>query len=315
MAAISQDLAHARTLLMRGQPVAIPTETVYGLAANALDEAAVIRTYDIKQRPRFNPLIVHAHSLAQVEAYSQGLSTLERQLLEAYAPGPLTLLLPKNERVPDLVTAGSPLVGIRLPRHPLTQALLRELPFPLTAPSANPFGKISPTRPEHVQAQLGGQIELILDGGPCELGIESTVVRVEAGQIHVFREGALTREQLSQHAPVQAAPARGPLHAPGRVKYHYAPDVPTYLYRGQALPTDQRIGMLCFQKTKPGIPPEQQWVLAPNGDLSEAGRQLFRYLNELNREGFDAIYLEPVPETGIGRAINEKMRKAAARYE
>lgn len=314
-----KDIQHAATLLRQGQLVAIPTETVYGLAGNAFDEGAIARIFAVKNRPHFDPLIVHAHSFEQLQALALDIPDKALQLAAAFMPGPLTLLLPKHPEIPDLVTAGSPLVALRLPQHPLTRQLLALLDFPLAAPSANPFGYISPTTAEHVAAQLGDKIPYILDGGPCLVGLESTIVGFdENGQTTIFRKGGIAVEAIEAvvgTVVVRAHSSSNPL-APGMLKSHYAPRAPMIVGDLQALASqyaDKRLGVLAFQHAVPGIAPGQQVILSPEGDLQEAARHLFGAMRHLDTLNLELIIAEWMPEKDLGRAINDRLRRAAAR--
>lgn len=313
---VGNDLNAAIRLLTRGELVAIPTETVYGLAANALNDAAVVKIFEAKKRPRFNPLIVHVADWEQARAYVSEVPTLAEKLAQAFWPGPLTLLLPKNHLIPDLVTAGSPLVALRAPRHPLAQELLRALPFPLAAPSANPFGYISPTTAGHVQAQLGDAVSYILDGGPAEVGLESTIVGFDDDGPVWYRLGGLGLDALEAVAgPVRDGriTAETP-QAPGMLKSHYAPKTSLWLENSPAdLP--EKKGALRFREYLPGIPSEWQRILSPQGDLAEAARNLFIYLHELDQLGLDAILAERLPGHGLGLAINDRLERAQAIFK
>lgn len=314
---IGTDIAHAAALLRDGQLVAIPTETVYGLAANALDEAAVARIFEVKNRPRFDPLIVHVAAVKDIARYAAEIPEKALALAEAFMPGPLTLLLPKRALIPDLVTAGSPLCAFRVPGHPVAHALLEQLEFPLAAPSANPFGYISPTTAPHVARQLGDKIPYILDGGPCEVGLESTIAGFDGEQMVIYRKGGLAIEAIESVAgKVQVRPhsSSKPL-APGMLKSHYAPRIPLVLgklpdlvqqYQGEA------IAILAFQHAVPGISDERQAILSPSGDLAEAARALFAAMRRLDASGATVILAELLPEQGLGRAINDRLRRAAA---
>jgi L-threonylcarbamoyladenylate synthase len=310
---IGTDLRAAKDLLKANQLVAIPTETVYGLAANALSEAAVLSIFQVKNRPAFDPLIVHTHSLAALRQWVRELPPAAEALAEAFMPGPLTLLLPKNPLIPDLVTSGLDTVAIRLPAHPLTQALLASLPFPLAAPSANPFGYISPTTAQHVAKQLGTQIPYILDGGPCTVGLESTIVRCDAEGVTVLRKGGLSVEAIEAvvgPVAVQAVSSSNPL-APGMLKSHYSPRIPLILRNLSEIHPErsERFGVLSFQKNW-GV--EQQEILSPSGDLAEAARRLFAAMRRLDALDLEVIYAELVPDEGLGRAINDRLKRAAA---
>lgn len=315
---IGKDLEVAADLLARGQLVAIPTETVYGLAGNALNADAVRSIFAAKGRPQSNPLIVHTHSIAAIEDFVLDLPPLALQLLEAFSPGPLTLLLPKKKGISDAVTAGSPLTAVRIPNHPLTLELLRRLDFPLVAPSANRFMSISPTTAEHVLQQLDGRIPYILDGGPCSTGIESTVIGFEQDAIRIYRQGAITEEMLQSFAPVIAASSPGTdalLHSPGMLSHHYAPRTPLIWtsdvqYVASGFPVE-KTGLLLFSDKLPGFPEYNQIVLSPSGNLEEAARGLYEALYQLDAKKLDVIIAQPMPDEGLGRAINDRLRRAS----
>jgi len=323
---IGTDLAHAAALLSRGRLVAIPTETVYGLAANALDPAAVARIFAAKDRPFFDPLIVHVASLAAAQALVTELPPVALQLAQRHWPGPLTLVLPRRAVVPDLVTAGGPFVALRVPAHPMALALLQQLPFPLAAPSANPFGRTSPTTPQHVREGLGARVDYILDGGPCAVGLESTIVGVTrsatgADELLIYRWGGLELETLIKDTPCAWRMAERPQDAaPGNLPGHYAPRTPLRLGPPPADADPARTGVMVF--TAGEWPATASWphrrVLAPDGQLSTAAQQLFaalRALDALGQSGaLDVIYAAPVPEHGLGRAINDRLQRAAASH-
>jgi L-threonylcarbamoyladenylate synthase len=317
-AEIGRDLARAAALLRAGQLVAIPTETVYGLAGNALDAGAVAEIFRVKNRPRFDPLIIHLAQAEQIPEYAAHFPDGARRLAEAFLPGPLSLLLPKRPIVPDLVTAGSPLVAIRVPAHPLTQELLAQLDFPLAAPSANPFGYISPTTPQHVAHQLGDKIPYILDGGPTAVGVESTIVSFAETEPEVLRKGGLAVEEIEA---VLGTPVRVRAHsssnpqAPGMLKSHYAPRVPFRVGDLKELAREhagQRFGVLAFLRALPQVPADRQRILSPTGDLAEAARNLFAAMRDLDEQDLDLIIAEWLPERGLGRAINDRLRRAEA---
>ena len=325
---IGHDVSTARRWLEAGNVVGIPTETVYGLAGNALDPDAVLTIFRVKNRPAFDPLIVHTDSLDKVRQLVRELPPVAEQLARTCWPGPLTLLLPKRDHVPDLTTSGLDAVAIRIPDHPLTISLLQSLDFPLAAPSANPFGYVSPTTAQHVADQLGEQVPYILDGGPCPVGVESTIIGFdEAGQAVVYRLGGMALETLeiltgplqvrTATSQPQAAPA-----APGMLTSHYAPRKPlTLLAAGEVLPTGvtsagdrfgESVGALVFSGTLPGIPAANQLVLSPTGDVQEAARNLFAHLRRLDALPVSRLYAQLVPNEGLGRAVNDRLRRAAA---
>lgn len=311
------DPSAAAQWLLAGECVGIPTETVYGLAANALEPAAVVKIFEVKNRPAFDPLIVHVPDAAAAERYAADFPPPLRELARRFWPGPLTLLLPKRDVIPDLVTSGLPRVGLRAPAHPLTQALLRELPFPLAAPSANPFGYISPTEARHVYDQLHGKIPYILDGGPCRIGLESTIVGFDDGQVSVYRTGGLALEAIENVVgPVRIAlnQSSNPA-APGMLKSHYAPrkllilgdiDENLSLYSGK------KIGILAFQEKRPLPAGTLEIVLSATGNLAEAAQRLFAALRTLDQSDVEVILAERAPEEGLGRAINDRLTRAAA---
>lgn len=319
MAETGRDTAKAAAILSAGGLVAIPTETVYGLAANGLDEEAVLRIFTAKQRPHFDPLILHVAGIEAARALCIDMPPAARALAQRFWPGPLTLLLPKRAHVPDLVTSGLPRVALRVPDHPLTLELLRSVGFPLAAPSANPFGYVSPTRPDHVAAQLGSQVDYIFDGGTCRVGVESTIVGFESGQAVVHRLGGLPLEVLES----VAGPLRLALNqndnpaAPGMISNHYAPLKPVLLGDLATLLASHggdRSGIIAFRRV-PTAAGEHALVLSPNGNLAEAARQLFTALRHFDACEVDRILVEPVPDEGLGRAINDRLLRASRRAE
>ena len=314
---IGTDMDRAAAWLKHGQCIGFPTETVYGLAANALHAAAVVQIFEIKNRPAFDPLIVHVHDIGQVEQYVSAFPAPLQQLAAAFWPGPLTILLPKRDIIPDLVTSGLPRVALRVPAHPMAQALLAQLPFPLAAPSANPFGYISPTTAQHVADQLGGKIPYILDGGACSVGVESTIVGWEHGQVTVYRLGGMAVEDITNivgRVEVQLNQSSNPA-APGMLKSHYAPRKPLLLDRvAENLEQyrTQRIGFIAFDQMRVHPAIQQQIVLAPDGETRTAAQHLFAALRTLDNADIDLIIAETMPDSGLGKAINDRLRRAAA---
>lgn len=319
MTGVGSDLECAVDWLERDEVVAIPTETVYGLAGNALSETAVRKIFAVKQRPAHNPLIVHVAEIARVEAVAREIPRLAWRLLEAFSPGPLTLLLPRSAAVPDSITAGLPRVAVRIPAHPVALNLLHRLPFPLAAPSANPFGYISPTSPAHVLAQLEGKIPYILDGGDCATGIESTVVGFAGEQVVIHRLGALSAERLraiTGSMELRLQDEASPV-GPGMLLQHYAPYTPLWLNRGleQALEhwRPNEIGLIAFAAERDELPVENQVVLSRRRDLAEAARNLYKAMHRLDAMGLRVIVAERLPDQGIGQAVNDRLARAAAR--
>ena len=271
----------------------------------------------MKNRPFFDPLIVHVASWEQASLYTRSLPSQAIKLANHFWPGPITLLLEKNEKIPDLATAGLDRVGLRCPNHPLTLELLRQLSFPLAAPSANPFGYVSPTTATHVQQQLGEKIPYILDGGPCEVGIESTVIGWENDKTILYRLGGVSLEEIeSLVGKVTVLPhSSSNPQSPGQLKNHYAPHKKFILGNIKELSGNfhtERIGVLAFQNKLEKIPASSQFVLSPSGDLHEAARNLFSMLRQFDDMDVDVVIAEEVPNTGLGKAINDRLRRAAA---
>lgn len=320
MAEIGKDIVKAKLLLQKGKLVAIPTETVYGLAGNALDSEAVALIFETKNRPSFDPLILHTSSIERVEDFVASFPEKLKMLAENFWPGPLTLLLPRKPIVPDLVTSGLDRVAVRVPKHPLTLALLESLDFPLAAPSANPFGYISPTSPSHVAAQLGEKIPYILDGGVCDVGLESTIVGLEEDEIVVYRLGGLeiaTIEKLVGPVKIKDHSSSNP-QAPGLLESHYAPRKPFILgdlrqLIAENIEAKSNFAVLSHSDYFPGILPENQIALSPNKNLHEAAKNLFAAMRKLDEGNSAVILAELMPEVGLGRAINDRLRRAAAK--
>lgn len=308
------DITAAAAALRRGELVGMPTETVYGLAANAWDEQAVLRIFTAKGRPRFDPLIVHVASAEQAWTVAEP-SPRALRLAAVCWPGPLTMILPRRPGISDVITSGLDTVGVRVPDHPVALALIRAAEVPLAAPSANVFGRISPTTAAHVMEQLAAHIAGVVDGGPCRVGVESTVLRLDPQPV-ILRPGGLTRAAieacLGESVAVADAAERAehlPREAPGMLASHYAPRVPLSLRHGAAWPTAPDIGRLAFRDAPPAGGPTE--MLAADGDLSQAAARLFAALRRLDASGVRAIIAELVPDEGLGQAINDRLRRAA----
>jgi L-threonylcarbamoyladenylate synthase len=318
MAEIGQDINKAKQALMNGDLVGIPTETVYGLAGNALNEDAVLKIFATKNRPSFDPLIIHSNSIEKLERWVKPIPTSLKHIAQHFWPGPLTILVPKQAMVPDLVTSGLENVAIRIPNHTLTLSLLEELDFPLAAPSANPFGYISPTTAMHVNDQLGNQIPYILDGGACNVGVESTIIQWIGNDIEVLRLGGLSIEQLEDytqqkiklHLNQSSNPA-----APGMLKSHYAPRKPLYIGNIEELMQQNKhlkVGVLSFQKTYPEA--AVCYPLSKDGSDMEASKNLFHYMRRLDQANIDIILTEYIPYSGLGRAVNDRLKRASVQH-
>ena len=309
------NIERAAELIRAGGVVAFPTETVYGLGASALHAHAVARIFELKARPRFDPLIVHIAALAEVESLAASFSSNARKLAERFWPGPLTLVLPKLPIVPDIVTAGLHSVAIRVPDHPVALALIRAAGVPIAAPSANQFGRTSPTIAAHVAEQFGEQLELILDGGPCRVGVESTIVSFVGPRPVLLRPGGVPLEQIEAvigRVDVPTCDGERPL-APGQLPSHYAPRTPLRLLcENISQPCAARVGLLSFRRPVDIAGMTAVEILSEAGDLREAAANLFAAIRRLDAQRLDLIVAEPVPETGLGRAIMDRLRRASA---
>lgn len=337
---VTDDLEAAAHALRDGKLVAFATETVYGLGAHALDPNAVARVFAAKNRPHFDPLIVHIWHPDQARSLALQIPPLAEQLIDRFWPGPLTLVLPKQAIVPDLVTAGLDSVALRVPDNRETRDLLEAAGIPVAAPSANLFGQVSPTSAQHVADQLAGRIDMIFDGGPCRVGIESTVVRVRESHAELLRLGGLPLEELeAEIGPIDFAPESTQPHqtaqsAPGRLPQHYAPRTPIDIYEwDDPLPTGAngeplRLGVVTGcqppitqrDATRAGddatgccAPFAVVEVLSASGDLVECAANFFAALRRLDHRGLDRILAVPFPERDLGRALNDRLRRAARR--
>lgn len=313
----NEAVTRACDLLTRGELVAIPTETVYGLAGNGTDPEVVTKIYAIKNRPSFDPMILHFGSKEEILPFVRGWSETAEILANAFWPGPLTLLLERSQKVPDIVTAGLPKVAVRIPDHPLTLELLRCLEFPLAAPSANPFGYISPTTAQHVAQQLGEKISYILDGGACQIGLESTIIDVTGKRPKILRKGGVALEAIEAIIGKVEIAGHSSSHpaAPGMLKSHYAPKTRLSLEPLEeilARHVPDKVGGLWLREANEALKIKNQRVLSASGDLNEAARNLFAAMRELDALGLDMIVAELVPDTGLGRAINDKLKRATA---
>lgn len=317
---IGTDVSAVVDLLRGGDIVAIPTETVYGLAAHAFNPDAVLRIFTTKARPSFDPLIVHIGRMEQLGCIVQEVPDGAERLMRAFWPGPLTLVLPKRPEVPDIVTSGLDTVGVRMPAHPMALELMSKLDFPLAAPSANPFGYVSPTTAQHVADQLGDRIPYILDGGPCDVGVESTIIGWDAGEWKLYRPGGIPEEAIEKVLGLSLSTGVGAssgvevlVQAPGMLESHYAPRKPVHVGDIAELMgphTGQRVGVISFCKA---FPAHRSEVLSSHSDLNEAAQKLFAALRALDASDCDVILAERFPEEGLGRAINDRLRRAASK--
>jgi L-threonylcarbamoyladenylate synthase len=316
MIQISKDIVKAKEILENENLVAIPTETVYGLAGNIYSEKAINLIFKTKNRPFNNPLIVHIHSKELLENIAQEVPEKAKQLAEAFWPGSLTLVLKKKETIPYSITAGKETVAVRVPNHPLTLELLKQIDFPLAAPSANPFGSISPTTSQHVADYFTDTLEMVLDGGNCENGIESTIVGFENERAILYRLGSISVEDIeSIIGPIQIVNKNDSSpNAPGMLSRHYAPKTKTILSENiedeiKNYPTS-KIGVLLFQDLKINDENIEKEILSINGSLKEATANLYASMHRLDKKGLDLIIAEKFPENDLGKSINDRLERA-----
>ena len=315
MSIISKDIQKAVQLLTENQLVAIPTETVYGLAGNIFSEKAIKSIFSTKKRPFFNPLIVHIPSIDSLSDLVTHVPEKAKLLAAAFWPGSLTLVLKKSNKIPDLITAGKDTVAVRVPNHPITLALLKKLPFPLAAPSANPFGSISPTKPTHVENYFRNSIKMVLDGGSCANGIESTIIGFENEEPVIYRLGALPLKEIE--ALVGAISIKNKKEekpdAPGMLARHYAPKTSTFLVDDVAAEvkkhSEKKIGVLVF-KSSLNNENITEIILSRKGSMQEAAANLYAAMHELDSKNLDLIIAERFSEFGLGKSINDRLQRA-----
>lgn len=309
----------AAEIIGGGGIVAFPTETVYGLGADAYNPLAVARIFEVKRRPYFDPLIVHIAYPAHLKKLVKKIPSSAKKLTEKLWPGPLTVVLLKEENIPDIVTAGLPSIAVRMPDHPMALSLIKESKCPIAAPSANPFGYLSPTTAEHVREQLGDQVDLILDGGPCPVGVESTIISFLENKPRLLRPGGVSLEEIeAMIGKVEISPIKDRPSAPGMLPRHYAPRTPIVLdWEEKHLDSykDKKIGFLAFQEPENFLKFEHIEVLSKKGDFREAAANLFSAIRRLDALHLDLILAEVVPEAGLGRAIMDRLRRATSKEE
>lgn len=316
MSIISKDIQKAISLLNEEKLVAIPTETVYGLAGNIYSEKAIKSIFKTKNRPFFNPLIVHIPSINILENIVSYIPEKARLLANAFWPGSMTLVLKKQSTIPDLITAGKDTVAVRVPNHPITLSLLKQLNFPLAAPSANPFGSISPTKPEHVERYFNNTIEMVLDGGLCTNGIESTIIGFENDEPIIYRLGALSIEDIESvvgSVKIKNKEEISP-DAPGMLERHYAPSTKTFLTENISEEIKnhkgKRIGIITFNSDLKDDSITTQIILSEKGNLQEAASKLYDALHDLDHINLDVIIAEKCPDFGLGKSINDRLQRA-----
>lgn len=314
---VSNDIKKAVAILSSNDVVAIPTETVYGLAGNIFSEEAIQKIYKVKQRPSFNPLIVHVDSIEKASELVSSFPEKAKQLANTFWPGSLTLVLDKSDNIPNWITAGKETVGIRIPNHPVTLALLQELPFPLAAPSANPSNRISPTKSSHVASYFKDSIEMVLEGGECKNGIESTIIGFENNEPVLYRLGSISTENIERvigKIKIKNKKETTP-NAPGMLSKHYSPLTKTYLVDNVnefiKNINGKKIGVLIFNNPKLNVDVDHIEVLSKTRDLNEATAKLYSALHKLDSLNLDIIVSERLPETGLGKSINDRLERAA----
>jgi L-threonylcarbamoyladenylate synthase len=315
MSKVDDTINIAAKYIREGKLVAFPTETVYGLGADALNPLAVARIFELKERPSFDPLIVHIADIRDLETLAYIDDDRIYQIIERFWPGPLTIILPKKNVVPDIVTSGLQTVGIRMPDNPIALELIRKSGCPIAAPSANKFGRISPTNAGHVKKQLP-DVDYILDGGSTKVGIESTIIVLTEKGFHILRSGTVTREELEQLMPYDSHAPEQHIFAPGMLKSHYSPNRPMVIADSKNLMNidKNRAGLLSFSgKMEEGF--GKVIRVSDNEDLKAYAVNIFAAMHELEESNVDIIVAEPVPETGIGIAIMDRLRKAAYRLD
>jgi L-threonylcarbamoyladenylate synthase len=314
-----ENIRLAASAIKSGGLVAFPTETVYGLGANGFDSIAVAKIFKAKNRPSFNPLILHLPSKSYLEKVTTCTNEKVMMLIENFLPGPLTLVLPKSNNVPEIVSAGNPTVGIRIPDNKIALDFISACEVPIAAPSANMFGMLSPTTAAHVADQLGERIDFIIDGGSCNVGVESTIIEFDGSRFYILRHGGLPVEKieslLDEKLPFKSDAIKP--NSPGQLKSHYAPRVPVAFIDEVNLEkiNREKTGILVFSKReKFGKFPSEK-VLSENGNLEEASANLFNYLHKFEEENLELILVEKVPEEGLGKAIMDRLIKATNRYK
>lgn len=313
---ITKEIGHAKSCLINNNLVAIPTETVYGLGGNAFNETAIKKIFELKKRPLNNPLIVHIPSKEMLKEVATDIPDKAIELVDCFWPGPLTVLLNKKNSVPDLVTSGKKTVAVRMPRHEMTLSLLSQIEFPLVAPSANPFGCISPTSAMHVYKYFKKELSCILDGGDCDLGIESTIIGFENDHPIVYRLGSVSIEEIEKMVGSVSLFSKNDRNppAPGMFSRHYAPSTPTYLSTDveELLPLfeGKRVGLLVFSNKRNSKAAFIQEVLSEKSCLNEAASHLYAALHRLDAAELDVIIAEKLPDIGLGKTINDRLQRA-----
>jgi L-threonylcarbamoyladenylate synthase len=315
---IGTTIQEAIHFLKSGELVAIPTETVYGLAANGCNTAAVKKIYEAKNRPNSNPLILHFASIEKINPYVLDFPQELLNLANKFWPGPLTILLKKSELVPNEITANQELVAVRVPNHPLLNAILRELDFPLAAPSANLYGMVSPTKAEHVLQDLNGKIPYILDGGSCENGLESTIISLHEMKVIVYRLGSISLEDLTaelSYTPELKNTSEKQVITSGMVEHHYAPKTPFFFFDETCIDySEKNNGFIFFKDQNHTIDDSNKIILSKSGDLKEAAANLYDAIIEMDKREFTALFIERLPDFGLGKTMNDRLNRSTLKF-
>ncbi|MGD8780664.1 MAG: L-threonylcarbamoyladenylate synthase [Ignavibacteria bacterium] len=317
--ATSENIHYAAELIKTGELVAFPTETVYGLGADGLNPIAVAKIFEAKNRPSFNPLILHVSTIDQLDNICIIDDDRIQNLITEFWPGPLTLVIPKKEIVPEIVTAGNKTVAVRMPNHPVALSLINKAKTPIAAPSANKFGMLSPTSAKHVEKQLKDRIKLILNGGESNIGLESTIIEINEKEINLLRPGGLPLEkieevigEIKQKSSFNHVP-----NSPGQLPFHYSTNVPLQIINEKTFDTlkNKKVGLLVLKENKYEFDFSEVKVLSQKGDLREASANLFKYMHELDSLDLDLILVEPVNKTGLGKAVMDRLEKASNKFK
>lgn len=317
--ATDKNIAFAAGVIKEGGLVSFPTETVYGLGADGLNPIASAKIFEAKSRPSFNPLILHIAEKGVLDKITEWKNPNVEKLISKFWPGPLTLVLKKKEIVPEIVTAGNPTVAVRMPNHKVALELIKLAGTPIAAPSANRFGQLSPTDAQHVLKQLKNRVDVILNGGQCSVGVESTILEITDDNIYLLRHGGLILEEIEAVVGRVISKPHNTANpnSPGQLASHYSPSIPLKFMSEETINESKgkKTGAIFFKEKRTHQRFSSEKILSSNGNLREAAANLFSYLHELEKENLDVILIEPVEETGLGRAIMDRLKKASYKYK
>lgn len=315
---IGKDITVAINFLKLGKVIGIPTETVYGLAGNACNTSAIKKIYLAKNRPNTNPLILHFASLQQIKPYIIDFPETLLKLAQKFWPGPLTILLRKSNLVRNEITANQEYVAVRVPNHELLNSILNQLDFPLAAPSANSYGMVSPTEANHVKQDLEGKIPFILDGGTCKNGLESTIIGLQKESVVVYRLGSISLEELTKelgYTPKIVKSQKKKTATSGMEKHHYAPKTPLHYFdKKTSVKPLENLGFIFFQELHPEVSDKNKIILSKSGNLVEAASKLYSSIIDMDKRNFHAIYVEQLPDEGLGKTMNDRLNRATLKF-